>query len=74
MGFSKRIYADYASTTPISSGASAVVRRTEKFGNPSAIHKEEIEAKKILEGARAQSARALEARLEEIVFTSGGTE
>ncbi len=74
MMFGKRIYADYASTTPISRQALSAMRKTERLGNPSAIYEEGVEAKKILEEARAQNARALEVRKEEIYFTSGGTE
>ncbi len=72
--FRKRIYADYASTTPLSSEARRAMRKTEKLGNPSAIYKEGVEAEKFLEAARALCARALESRPEEIFFTSGGTE
>ena len=45
-----------------------------RLGNPSAIYKEGVEAKEILEEARALCARAIESRVEEIFFTSGGTE
>ena len=72
--FSKRIYADYASTTPISRDVSCAMRRAQIYGNPSAIYKEGVEAKKVLEEARAAAARAIESRPEEIFFTSGGTE
>jgi cysteine desulfurase len=72
--FSKRIYADYASTTPLSKKAKRAMRHAEKLGNPSAIYREGVEAKKMLEEARALCARAIESRPEEIIFTSGGTE
>ncbi|MBM3255453.1 MAG: cysteine desulfurase NifS [Candidatus Omnitrophica bacterium] len=72
----KRIYLDYAATTPADP---KVIRAMEpylfdRFGNPSSIHSFGQEAKKGIEDARANVASFLGARPEEIVFTSGGTE
>jgi len=72
--FSKRIYADYASTTPASKEVIYAMHGASKLGNPSAIYEEGVEAMTVLETARALCARAVESRLEEIYFTSGGTE
>lgn len=44
------------------------------WGNPSSIHLEGEEAKKVLEEARTRIARILHCRSSEIFFTSGGTE
>ncbi|MCM8792813.1 MAG: cysteine desulfurase, partial [Candidatus Omnitrophica bacterium] len=72
----KRIYLDYAATTPCDP---EVLKEMEpyffdKFGNPSSIHSFGQEAKKATESARENIARFLGARSEEIIFTSGGTE
>lgn len=72
----KRIYLDYAATTPT---RPEVVRAmlpyfTELFGNPSTIYSLGQETKGAIEEARTRVARLIDAREEEIVFTSGGTE
>ncbi len=72
----KRIYMDYASTTPV---ALEVLKEmvsyfSEKFGNPSSIHNEGVEAKRALDDARRRTAFCIGARPSEIIFTSGGTE
>ncbi len=72
----KRIYLDYAATTPCDP---EVVRAMEpyffeKFGNASSIYSFGQEAKKAVEDARDLLASFLGAKPEEIVFTSGGTE
>ncbi len=72
----KRIYLDYASTTPMHP---EVVRAMmpylrESFGNPSSIHAIGLEAKRAIEIVRASVANFINARDDEIVFTSGGTE
>jgi len=72
----KRIYLDYAATTPIH----PVVLRAmspyfaEAFGNPSSLHFFGQEAKAGVEEARQKLASLIGAQAEEIVFTSGGTE
>jgi cysteine desulfurase len=45
-----------------------------EFGNPAAITKLGVTAKSALEKARTMVAEVLEAHLDEIIFTSGGTE
>jgi len=47
---------------------------TDAFGNPSSIYSYGQEAKGTIEEARAKVAELIDARDEEIVFTSGGTE
>ncbi|MDO8659779.1 MAG: aminotransferase class V-fold PLP-dependent enzyme, partial [Candidatus Parcubacteria bacterium] len=44
------------------------------LANPSSIHQLGLEAKSKLQGARKKVAEVLNARMEEIIFTSGGTE
>lgn len=72
----KRCYLDYASTTPLDPRVLKAMQPFfgKTFGNPGSIHTEGVEAKKALDAARTSVARALEARAEEIIFTSGGTE
>lgn len=72
----KRIYLDNAATTPVDMGVMSVVSATaKKFpGNPSALHKEGVAARQVLEGARVQIAGVLSAHADEVVFTSGATE
>lgn len=76
MSSRKRIYLDYAATTPLDPRVEKAMRPflRECFGNPSSIHAEGLAAKKALNAARVVIARCLEAHAEEVVFTSGGTE
>ena len=72
----KRIYLDYAATTPT---APEVVEAmlpyfTDRFGNPSSIHSFGQEGKAAIEEAREKIANLIGAKQEEIIFTSGGTE
>lgn len=72
----RRIYLDYAATTPTHPEVvkAMVPYFSEAFGNPSSIHSYGQEAKGAIEEARAKLAELIGARSEEIVFTSGGTE
>lgn len=70
------IYVDHAATTPVSKAAldAMIPCFTQDFGNASAIYGLGREAKKMREGARRKVADALGARVNEVYFTSGGTE
>ncbi len=72
----KRVYLDYAATTPTDPEVIKAMEPYffELFGNPSSIHTYGQEAKKAIEDAREKVASFLGAKPEEIVFTSGGTE
>ena len=72
----KRIYLDYAATTPIHPDVLRAMLPyfTDAFGNPSSIYSYGQEAKGAIGEARAKVADLIGARDEEIVFTSGGTE
>ena len=76
MWFSKRrSYLDYASATPLLPEAAAAVREAEKLAsNPGAIHKEAVQAKAALQGARERIAKILGVKARELIFTSGLTE
>ena len=73
---SKRIYLDYAATTPTHPQVVKAMQPyfSEIFGNPSSIHIFGQEAKKAMENARDQVAKLINSSPDEIVFTSGGTE
>src|SRR5829696_7202572 len=72
----RRIYLDHSATRPV---APRVVNEmlpflTGKFGNASSIHFFGQEARAAVDRARHQVAGLLNARPNEVVFTSGGTE
>ncbi len=71
-----RIYLDYAATTPARPEVVAAMLPyfTDIYGNPSTIHACGQEAKGAMEEARAEVAGLVGAGIDEIVFTSGGTE
>lgn len=70
------LYLDYAATSPLDPQVLEAMTPFLKgaFGNPSSTHTLGEEAKAAIEGARQKVARLLGAKVEEIVFTSGGTE
>ncbi|MDO8489689.1 MAG: cysteine desulfurase NifS [Candidatus Omnitrophota bacterium] len=72
----KKVYLDYAATTPVDPQVQAAMEPYffEKFGNASSLHAYGQEAKKGLEDSRQALADSINAKPEEIVFTSGGTE
>lgn len=72
----KRIYMDYAATTPPHPEVveAMLPYLKEKFGNPSSLHSFGQEAKAAVQKARIQVADLINCQPEEIVFTSGGTE
>ena len=72
----RQIYLDYNATTPV---APCVVKAMLPFfsdyaGNPSSAHSTGRGAREALETARGQVASLIGADVEEVVFTSGGTE
>ncbi len=72
----KRIYFDYASTTPVDQGIIKAMEPYffERFGNPSSSHAFGRQAQKALEESRETLARLIGANSEEIIFNSGATE
>jgi len=70
------IYLDNAATTMVDE---RVVREMDKFhlqkyGNASSFHSAGKQAKQAVEKARKIIAKSINAKPEEIIFTSGGTE
>ncbi len=72
----KRIYLDYAATTPTHPEVVKAMLPyfTDAFGNPSSIYSHGQEAKGALEEVRDKVAAFINAGSDEVVFTSGGTE
>jgi len=71
----RRIYLDYASATPVRKEARLAYEAASSLvGNPGSIHKEGVEAKRVLEESRAAIAKELGCKAREIIFTSGLTE
>ncbi len=72
----RRIYLDNSATTPVDRDVvdAMLPYLTEKFGNASSIHFFGQEARAGVDKARHQVADLINARPNEIVFTSGGTE
>jgi cysteine desulfurase len=72
----RNIYLDHNASTPIDPRVVAAMRPflEEHYGNPSSGHWAATTAKAALETARGQVARLLSCQVDEIVFTSGGSE
>lgn len=70
------IYLDHAATTPLHPQAldAMMPYLTERFGNPSSIHRIGRQALDALDDARDTVAAVLGANPKEIIFTGGGTE
>ena len=71
-----RIYLDHAATTPVDKEVVKAMLPyfSNKYGNASSLHQFGQEAKEALEISREHAAKLINAKPEEIIFTSGGTE
>jgi len=70
-----RVYLDWNATTPLRPEAKAAMAAAwELAGNPSSVHAEGRQARRLIEDARAAVAGAVGAAARNVVFTSGGTE
>lgn len=72
----KRIYFDYAATTPVDPEVFKAINPyfEDKFGNASSLHYFGQQALAGIDQAREQAANFLGCRTQEVVFTSGATE
>jgi cysteine desulfurase len=70
------IYLDHNATTPVDPGVMEAMlpHMKEGFGNPSSPYELGVEARRAVEGARAEVAALIGCETQEAVFTSGGTE
>ncbi len=72
---SSRVYLDWNATAPLRPEAHvAMSAAMETAGNPSSVHAEGRAARRLVEDAREQVAAAIGAKLDNVIFTSGGTE
>jgi cysteine desulfurase len=72
---SDRVYLDWNATTPLRPEArAAMAAASELSGNPSSVHAEGRQARRLVEEARAAIAGAVGALPRNVVFASGGTE
>jgi cysteine desulfurase len=70
-----RVYLDWNATTPLRPEArQAMAAAWEVAGNPSSVHAEGRQARRLVEDGRAAVSAAVGARPQDVVFTSGGTE
>jgi cysteine desulfurase len=70
-----RVYLDWNATTPLRPEARQVLAAAwDMAGNPSSVHAEGRQARRLVEDARAAVASAVSARPQDVVFCSGGTE
>lgn len=71
-----QVYLDNSATTkPCEAAVAAVAEAmTHGFYNPSALYAPAVEAERALEKARETVAAAVDAKAENVIFTSGGTE
>ena len=74
--FMKRIYFDYAATTPVDPAVFATMKPyfSEKFGNPSSLHFFGQEAMAAIDESREKIAKNIGANFREIIFTGSATE
>lgn len=72
----RQIYLDYNATTPLGPGVMEAMMPylKNRFGNASSLHQAGQKARYAVEQARESIAGSIGARIEEIFFTSGGTE
>lgn len=76
MNFARKIYLDYAATTPVDERVVAAMLPyfTAEFGNPSSVHTYGQQAEAALESSRERVAEILNCSTEEVIFTSCGSE
>ena len=70
------MYFDHSATTPLNPKVMSLMvsKQSELYGTPSSIHFHGQKARALLEIARKKIATSINAKKEQIIFTSGGTE
>lgn len=70
-----RVYMDYNATAPLLEAArEAMLLSMDELGNPSSVHKEGQQARRIINSARDHLAKLCSSEAAHITFTSGATE
>ncbi|TGT20325.1 aminotransferase class V-fold PLP-dependent enzyme, partial [Mesorhizobium sp. M4B.F.Ca.ET.172.01.1.1] len=69
-----RAYLDYNASAPLIAEARAAMVAALDAANPSSVHTEGRASRRLVEDARRDVARLVNARPEHVVFTSGATE
>lgn len=74
--FNKKVFLDYASTTPVDKEVFNKMKKyfSNSFANAQSIHSEGVFNKKILNDSRIGVARLVQVKDDEVIFTAGGTE
>lgn len=71
----KTIYLDYAGATPVEKEVLKEMQKCENlYANPSAIYQDGVSVRKVIEEARKNIAKEINAHSDEIIFTGSGTE
>ncbi|MFZ2523395.1 MAG: cysteine desulfurase family protein [Minisyncoccia bacterium] len=71
----KRIFLDYASTTPVALEVSVAMKQAQKiYANPSALYTEANFAKEKINESKKIISEILDCQKDNLIFTSGGTE
>ena len=72
----KKIYLDYAGATPIDKNVAEkmALYGQDFFANPSAIYKDGVKVRSVIDEARNTIAKLINAHSDEIIFTGSGTE
>ncbi len=72
----KRVYLDYAASTPVDERVLQFMKPyfSKKFGNASSLHRFGQEAKKGIDESREKVSKLINSKDSEIIFTSSGTE
>jgi cysteine desulfurase len=76
MGKIRRIYLDYAATTPLDPAVLKAMKPylSAEFGNPGSLHSFGQKATAAVDGAREAAARVIGAGFREVIFTGSATE
>ena len=70
----QKIYLDNAATTPLTQEVKQyIIELLDKYSNPSSLYQSGVDARKIIEQARSNVAKFINADTENIIFTSGGS-